>query len=65
MKGQDTRLGVPAKGDVLAYSAAQDRWVKVNVKYVRANPSVYPRWVACKDVSRTTETVDAAEEGKP
>lgn len=57
MKGQSTRLGVPGKGDVLAWSTTQGRWVKINVKYVRDNPAVYTRWVACKDVGRATVTV--------
>lgn len=52
MKGQETKLGVPSKGSVLAYSVPAGKWVKINVKYVRANPMVYPRWVACKDAGR-------------
>lgn len=52
MKGQEVRHGLPAKGDVLAFSVPAQKWMKVNVRYVRANPDVYPRWVACKDVGR-------------
>jgi hypothetical protein len=32
------------KGAVLAYSAPECKWTKVNWKYVKMNPDVYPRW---------------------
>lgn len=52
MKGQQVERGLPPKGNVLAYSEAAQKWVRINVKYVRGNPTVYPRWVALKDVGR-------------
>ncbi len=45
MKGMDTHKYPPrGTGNVLAYSVAQGKWVRINKRYVWQNPSVYPRW---------------------